>query len=221
MPLDRNCTKNSSREHVVTYNTPLESIRQVSRQDLVTRLNGSSDQNRATRRESREQYITRESNTSRIPLRVTESDDFLRGDCVPISPVRALSALYRPTFSKYPSFPSIYKTKYQRDFEYIPFPIPSSFKMTPAKMDNSGFKIGNTSYTDDFHSKDIPKKPVIVPESRHRRNNPHPSIQFAQNYPNHVQFIWKKLEDRSSSKDGSLPNMSLSHEPRWHRWNSR
>ena len=53
---------------------------------------------------------------------------FISGEKMSNGKVRTLSALYRPTFEKLPTFPSIYKTKYQNDFKYIPFPVSSNFK---------------------------------------------------------------------------------------------
>merc|ERR1712048_1234896 len=37
----------------------------------------------------------------------SQSEQYIRGSAVPQTPIRSLTALYKPTFSKYPSFPSI------------------------------------------------------------------------------------------------------------------
>ena len=54
--------------------------------------------------------------------------NFVDGEAVRLEGVRSLSALYRPSYKKYPTFPSIYETKYQHDYRYVPFALSPNYK---------------------------------------------------------------------------------------------
>ena len=56
--------------------------------------------------------------------------------------------------------------------------------------DYSQFKVGKSSYTEEFKPREPMKNTMIAPLSRYRVNKPHPRIHNVQNYPNAVSSSW-------------------------------
>ncbi|XP_066935070.1 uncharacterized protein [Clytia hemisphaerica] len=197
------------------HSTDLQFSQKVSSQycRLETR-NGSRNNERQN---------SRVSNSSSRNCSTASEPGYISGERISNGNVRTLSALYRPTFQKFPTFPSIYQTKYQNDFKYIPFPIASDFKPQPVRSIYTEFKFGTSSYCQqyqmdhaDLKIKQWQRKPL--PTSRHRHNNPHPSLKLVQNHPQHARWSWSRLEDHRSAQSST----NNEHQKvKYHRWNSR
>lgn len=157
---------------------------------------------------------TIKSRTSRQTGESRESS-YVTGECINNARVRTLSELYRPTFHKYPTFPSIYESKYQRDFRYAPFPVPHSCKDAPERTKYLGCGFGQTTYKNEFQHANTQLRRKPLPFSPHRKNNPQPRMTFTH-YPNQTRWVWSQLEGKQINNTGILKNF-----PKIHRWNSR
>ena len=52
----------------------------------------------------------------------SRENHFIRGERVSHSGMTPLDSLYKSAHPRYPTFPSIYQSKYAHDFQYVPWP---------------------------------------------------------------------------------------------------
>lgn len=159
---------------------------------------------------------------------ITSRQSFVRGERVSQSAMTSLSALYNPAYSRYPTFPSIYESKYAHDFKYTFWPVEKTKREYKLPPDYSKFKFGQSHYTEEFPQKGPVNNQMITPISRHRMNNPHPRMRIVQDYPDSQRWIWSSPEHtnnmqdtRTSTTAERVRKWQRDSEPKWHRWNSR
>jgi len=175
--------------------------------------------------ESSRAVMTRSSTGNNGKSRSRENG-FIRGDRISHSSMTPLDSLYKSSYPRYPTFPSIYQTKYDHDFQYVPWPAIICKREYTPPPDYSKFKVGKSSYTEEFQPREPMKNTIIAPLSRYRVNKPHPRIHNVQNYPDANRWIWSAPEnplqmERTSTTAERVRKWQRNLEPQFHRWNSR
>jgi len=136
----------------------------------------------------------------------------------------SLSALYQPAFKPY-SFSHMYNTKYNADFEgrYVPPPLPdraSTANYAPIK-----YKFGSSTYQQHFQQRKPFATPFVIPYSRHRKNNPHPTMVNSYKYPDGTRWVWNpsiSAGENVTKVDTATSQPKTQEQPsRYHRWYSR
>ncbi|CAH3148969.1 unnamed protein product [Porites lobata] len=133
----------------------------------------------------------------------------------------SLSALYQPAFKPY-SFSYMYNTKYNADFEgrYAPPPLPD--RVSTANYAPIKYKFGSSTYQQHFQQRQPFSTAFVIPYSRHRRNNPQPTMVNSYNYPDGIRWIWKPSTPTSENVSKAQSQPKTQDQPiRYHRWYSR
>ena len=170
---------------------------------------------------SRSLLRSKQSDTITSRLQSRNDLGYIKGESVSGSGLRSLSALYRSKFKKYPTFPSIYETKYQHDFKHTPFPQSPAYRPTPVKSDYSRFKFGSSMYKEQFSSSNqlasnFNVKPTYIRATP--RHNPQPNVLIVSKNPNEVWGITGR--SCTANQQQGLRQMKLNND-KYHRWNSR
>ncbi|XP_065058689.1 uncharacterized protein LOC135686393 [Rhopilema esculentum] len=159
---------------------------------------------------------------------VTSRNNFIRGEIVSQSGMTPLDSLYKSAYPRYPTFPSIYETKYARDFQYIHWPAEICKREYTPPADYSKFKFAKSRYSEEFLPREPMKNKMITPVSKNRMNKPHPRMRVVQNYPDAQRWIWSAPEnsaskqiERTSTTAERVRKWQRNLEPQGHRWNSR
>lgn len=162
---------------------------------------------------------------SREGTAASTSLGFISGERVSGSACRGISALYRAKFHKYPTFPSIYESKYQHDFKHVPFPQSRAYEPTNQRSDYSKFQIGSSSYNEQFNGPKMNSlnHATIKPLHATPRHNPQPRMKVIFNNPNEPKWIWNSLERCNTTGKGGEAVGHRGYAAGWkyHRWNSR
>merc|ERR1712141_210345 len=104
--------------------------------------------------ESSRSILTR-SSTGKDGKLSSRENHFIRGERVSHSGMTPLDSLYKSSHPRYPTFPSIYESKYAHDFQYVPWPAFICKREYTPPPDYSQFKVGKSSYNEEHNDSAI------------------------------------------------------------------